>query len=454
MTAKQVDVVVVGGGIVGAVQALLLAKNGVTVLLVEASSADSVTEHQHEPMLEPLHEHLQPRSVALSYRSYELLAAEGLWPSDATCPISEIHVTDKGSFGSARITARDLNTTALGYVVANHSFERHLGRLVQAQENIELVQPAKATLTQNSVNGVELNVSRACGEADSSAPGLNAQADESTAEARDIKVRCKLLIAADGTHSNIRQWLGLKLKQRDYQQVALVANVECQLDHQHIAHERFTESGPLALLPLAPRCMAMVYTARECDGEALKSMSDADFLQLLQVRFGGKLGRFKAVGRRAIFPLALSESESQTSGSCVLIGNSARTLHPVAGQGLNLALRDVFALAASVAHLLGSEAMPASEQQSVDSSAAGRTTELSQVLSDFERQRRLDQRSTVRRTDLLARVFSGHTLPAMGPLRGASLVLLDGLAPLRKRFAAESAGIGVPLGISGSGHTN
>jgi len=272
-------------------------------------------------------------------------------------------------------------------------------------------------------------------------PGLNPERYNDSVAAREITVNCRLLIAADGTHSQIRQCLGLKLKQHDYRQVALVANVECQFDHQHIAYERFTDSGPLALLPLAPRCMAMVYTAHESDSDALKTMSDVDFLQLLQVRFGGKLGRFKALGRRAVFPLALSESEAQTSGSCVLIGNSARTLHPVAGQGLNLALRDVFALTACVGSRLASVTTDDLEQGTVDGNI-----EMSQVLADFEQQRRPDQRGTVRRTDLLARFFSEGGILASLPLRGASLTLLDGLAPLRKRFAADSAGIGVPLG--------
>jgi len=147
MTAKQVDAVIVGGGIVGAVQALLLAKHGVSVVLIEAAATDSVAE--------PLHQ----RSVALSHRSYELLAANGLWPADAVCPINEIHVTDRGSFGSARITARDLNTATLGYVVANHSFENYLRQLVRSQENIEFLQPATATLLKNSDSGAELKVS-------------------------------------------------------------------------------------------------------------------------------------------------------------------------------------------------------------------------------------------------------------------------------------------------------
>ena len=435
MSVNEYDAVVVGGGIVGAVQALLLAQQGISTLLIEATLPEAITEP------------LQQRSVALSHRSFELLLARELWPTDVACPINEIHVTNRGSFGSARITALDLNAAALGYVVANHRLEHHLRQLVRSQKNIEFVQPATARLIHNSATGVELTVSPSRhGESRSVRVGdTQSDADAVPNHAvpdKDFTARCRLLIAADGTHSHIRQSLGLNVTQHDYDQVAVVANVECQLDHQHIAHERFTDSGPLALLPLSPRCMAMVYTAHAGDGDVLKTMPDEGFLRLLQARFGGKLGRFKAVGRRAVFPLTLSQSDSQTAGNCVLIGNSARTLHPVAGQGLNLALRDVFALAASVDRCFTPDS-----GQGLGNVAGHSRSDLSHVLAEFQRQRLSDQRNTVRRTDILARVFSDNKLPVLGPVRGAGLFLLNGLVPLRKRFAADSAGIGIPLGF-------
>lgn len=431
---KEVDVAVVGGGLVGAIQALLLARRGASVALIEAASQDRSTA---EP--------LEQRSVALSHRSFELLTSQGMWPADA-CPIKEIQVSNKGSFGSVRITARDLHESAVGYVVANRSLERHLLQLVRAQSNIEVVQPAIATLLHNSITGAELAVSAA-----------GSGAEEIPAEIVEFTLRCKLLIAAEGTHSQIRQSLGVTLEQRNYEQVAVVANIQCQYNHQHIAYERFTESGPLALLPLSPRCMAMVYTANECHAENLQRMPDAEFLALLQRRFGGTLGRFKAMGRRSVFPLALTQSESQVVGCCVLIGNSARTLHPVAGQGLNLAIRDVFALAAQVGQSGVPDYQPGHpperDQPPIQQRTQQRTQQrmrvgenLSQALLQFERQRSSDQRSTVRRTDLLARAFSGNALPAAGLIRGASLILLDGLTPLRKHFAQNSAGVGVSLG--------
>lgn len=440
MQHREFDAVVVGGGIVGAVQALLLAQQGISVLLIEAARAEAMSVP------------LQQRSVALSHRSFELLQSAGLWPADSVCAINEIQVTNRGSFGSVRITADDLNSDALGYVVANHSLEDHLRRLLKSQQNIELLQPATATLEHYADSGARLRVSAIDFDSTLSSPlrlvdGASAtETDRETGELSlplaEFTAHCRLLIAADGTHSQIRQSLGLGLRQQDYDQVAVVANVECQLDHRQVAYERFTDSGPLALLPLAERCMAMVYTARATDAESLAAMDDEEFLQRLQRRFGGNLGRFRQIGRRAVFPLVLSESESQAVGCCVLIGNSARTLHPVAGQGLNLALRDVFALTASIASAL--QPATVGEQES----ALSDSIDWSTLMADFQRQRRSDQKNTVRRTDLLARLFSDDRIPGSGLLRGASLLLLNGFAPLRKRFARDSAGIGVPLGHS------
>ena len=474
---REFDAVVVGGGIVGAVQALLLGQHGISVLLIDAARV----EGQSAP--------LQQRSVALSHRSFELLQSAGLWPADSVCTISEIQVTNRGSFGSVRITADDLNSDALGYVVANHSFEQHLRCLLKSQQNIEVLQPATATLEHHSDSGARLRVSAIdCDSAQSPPLPLVAAAEtasetvaESAAETvapdnaddgakhvavehvaaqgeltdendkaslppADFIAHCRVLIAADGTHSQIRQGLGLGLRQQDYDQVAVVANVECQLDHRQVAYERFTDSGPLALLPLADRCMAMVYTARAADAESLNAMGDGEFLQLLQQRFGGNLGRFRQIGLRALFPLVLSESESQAVGCCVLIGNSARTLHPVAGQGLNLALRDVFALTARVAPALQTAAGTEQDLAPED------PIDWSMLLADFQRQRRSDQKKTVRRTDLLARLFSDDRIPGSGMLRGAGLLLLNGFAPVRKRFAEDSAGIGVPLGHGRGNH--
>ena len=387
-------IVVVGAGIVGSTQALLLSRAGYSVTLVDAGNGLATQEAG-----------LNVRSVALSCRSYQMLAQQALWPENSGCLINAVHVTERGRFGAVRLRAEDLDVSSLGVVIPNHTLESHLMQQVKNDSNIRLMQPATARVIASTTHLVSLRI-----------------ATETDSE----NIDAVLLVAADGTHSEIRQSLGIKTKTVDYQQHAVVANVQTQHDHQNVAYERFTDSGPLALLPLARNKMAMVMTTDSIDAESLLALSDEEFLALLQQRFGGKLGRFEAIGRRAMFPLSLFESRSPMKQRVVLVGNSARTLHPVAGQGLNLALRDVFELSACLI-----------EGQTVD-----------QSLRDFAESRAPDQRSVVRQTDLLARAFRHQPWPLSVPLglfRTSAMMLLDTVSPLRSRFGAAGSGLNVPL---------
>lgn len=386
---KNRKIVVAGAGIVGSVQALLLARAGFSVVLVEA----------RQPA--PEQTGLNVRSVALSCRSYELLQSQGLWPAQSGCAIRSVQATERGRFGSVHLTSDDLDVDSLGYVLANAPLENFLISQVNAEPEIEFIRPAVVRVVSNSSAGVVVEVG---------AQTINAG----------------LLIAADGTNSGVRESIGVGIRQRDYEQHAIVANLLCQRHHQNIAHERFTDTGPLALLPLADRQVAMVYTVNSDTVDQLMSKSDDDFLALVQRRFGGKLGRFQALGKRMYFPLHLLETEQQCAGSCVFIGNSARTLHPVAGQGLNLALRDVFALTAGVC------------------SAAN----YQQATTEFVRLRQSDQRLVTGQTDLLARFFTKRQWPLQIPLSlfgMTAMLLLDNVPALRSKFGALSAGVGVPL---------
>lgn len=393
-------IIVVGAGIVGTVQALLLARAGLDVTLVDAGVAAGLTDSNTD---------LNARTVALSYRSRELLDTQQLWPADTGCPINTVHATERGKFGAVRLSATDFDLPALGYVVQNSVLENYLIECVQNTSNIELIQSASAELLSNASHSVAVKIKSKSGTA--------------TLEAA-------LLIAADGTHSTLRASLGIEADTFDYQQHAIVANLRCQRDHQNVAFERFTETGPLALLPLAHKQMAMVYTANSADNIEITNKSDKEFLSMVQQRFGGRLGRFEAIGKRVSFPLSLVQSARQTSGCAVLIGNSARTLHPVAGQGLNLALRDVVELASRVA---GIKSNPGS---------------LPEVLTEFEKQRSSDQQSVVRQTDILARLFRQHPWPMAAPLglfRTTTMLLLDTVPVLRSGFGALNAGLNIPL---------
>ncbi len=404
MSTQVSSAVVAGAGIVGCVQALLLARVGFDVTLVDA--ADSVPALSDKAMADNTmaDNAMAVRSVAVSYRSQQLLASAGLW-SDLGCPIHSVLVNEQGRFGAVRFHANEFSVPALGYVIKNHLLEEQLYKLIEAEPGITLVKPASVQLIQPVSNPLCLQI---------------VSADQTqTADAQ-------LLVAADGTGSSLRAQLGIEVNTTDYEQCALVANVLCQRDHGNVAFERFTDSGPLALLPLDERRMALVYTVHAHRADEIRSLTDQQLIDEIQQRFGGRLGRIQDIGPRAVLPLMLTESQQQTHGCSVLIGNAARTLHPVAGQGLNLALRDVFELAGQLAN----------------------EPEVEIALGKFVSARRPDQQFVVRQTDTLAKVFRKHRWPlsaSLGFARQSSLLLLDSVKPLRGKFGRRNAGMGIPL---------
>jgi 2-octaprenyl-6-methoxyphenol hydroxylase len=393
-------VIVVGGGIVGSVQALLLARVGFRVLLVDASM-DSPERYG-----EGARNSLSVRTVAMSYRSQQLLQSAGMWTAGLGCPIHTVMVNDKGRFGSVRFDRRDYAVPVLGYVVRNQLLENHLNGLLDTSPLIEVVRPATAALAAIDEKRVEVVV------------------DQAGAKRAEVG---GLIVAADGTRSGVRTQLGIDVDNTDYQQYALVANLQCQKPHHHIAYERFTESGPLALLPLDDRVVSMICTIGAEEVESLQQCTDEALLVLLQQRFGGRLGRFQEIGKRVVFPLSLVRARQQVSRCGVLVGNASVTVHPVAGQGLNLALRDVFELAAR----LGEHDEP-----------------VAQVLSGFAQSRRADQQFVVRQTDWLARWFRaqrGPLAPALNATRVSSMLMLDLVPALRNRFGRRNTGLDIPL---------
>ena len=427
--------IVVGAGLVGAVQALLLAKSGCKVTVVEQRSFRSKWDAANP---------LSDRTVALSGRSIQLLDQSGLWPAIPACPIKTVHVSEQGKFGSVKIKAEKLNMDALGYVVSNAAFESYLHQCLRAATEIELIEGASVASIQHDKKNVSLKVEM---------QGANKTID------------AEVLIAADGTGSVSRSLLGIEVEERDYHQCAVLANVSTSAPHGFNAFERFTRDGPLALLPLeefvetgqvrlgqpskldsgeldpgkpdsgkpdsgnlgSDKLWSLIFTSAEKDAAELKDMPDSQFLNLLQEKFGGRLGRFDRIGSRVVTPLKLTVCSEQTLGRCVLIGNAARTLHPVAGQGLNLALRDVFELASCL--------------------VATDNADVCRALESFVSKRRRDQWVITRQTDILARVFT-DTLPFQLPVsaaRHASLLLLDHVDPLKKTFATLNLGQHVPL---------
>lgn len=401
MTGEHVDVVVAGTGLVGTAVALLYANAGYQVLLTDERPALRAVDATAP-------DDLNLRTVALACRSVQLMREAGIWKLDEYCPIRAIHVSDRGRFGALRLQAKEFNLPALGYVVSNQVLERQLLGSAARHDNIRLEYSWSLSRLAQTQDGVDV-----VGAGD--------------------PVRCRLLIAADGTDSRLRQTLGINATRYRYQQSAIVGNIRSARGHDGEAFERFTEFGPLALLPVGDDQLAMVLTLPDGEVDRVMAMADAEFLRFVQSLFGGRLGRLQQVGRRHALELELVESRQQVLGRCVLLGNAARTVHPVAGQGLNLALRDAFQLAGSCAG-------------TPDPGASA-------VLQHFAARRRADQRRVVRQTDVLARVFRRQPTglnAVLGLLKSSSMLTLDLIPGLRRGFAAVNAGLGVPLDTSAS----
>lgn len=400
-------VVVVGAGLVGAVQALLLARAGFIVTVVEKRNLLSTSSFCEES---------PSRTVALSHRSWQLLSSAGLWPDIKCCPIQTVHVTQQGKYGSVKMHARKFNVEALGYVLSTAAFELFLHEQIRREPNITVLESASVVSVSKSDtdDGCEVRLTVE-------------QAGVSTTLVSD------LVIAADGTHSEIRSMLKIDTEERDYHQCAVLANVSTTAPHRHIAFERFTREGPLALLPLIDfsdnkkhSMYSMIFTAPIESMQSLQEVSDENFLQMLQQKFGGRLGRFEKIGKRFVTPLKLTVSKKQVDARFVLIGNAARTLHPVAGQGMNLALRDVFELVSQL--------------------SSGVETET--ALQEFVRCRHRDQSQVTMQTDVLARAFTVKSQALQVPvslLSGSSFLLLDVIDPVKKKFALMSMGHHTPL---------
>ncbi len=391
--ATDVDIAIVGGGMVGASLALALAPSSLRIALVEGV----------DPAAAALQPSFDDRTTALGNGTRRILEALGVWEQvrPEAAPIRTIHVSDAGRYGFARLEAAQQGVDAFGYVVVNRVLGRALWNRLGAQPALLRCMPARA-------NGGGL------------AGDARVLALESPVAGVPKALRARLLVAADGAQSLLRSVAGIEAEVADYGQVAVIANLAPDRPHQDVAYERFTPSGPIALLPLASGDWGVVWTLTpERAAEAL-AWDDARFLDELQRCFGWRAGRFTRVGRRASYPLKLTRAAAATAERLVLIGNAAQSLHPVAGQGFNLGLRD----AATLAELLVDRAAQcAAGGTHFDPGAAG-------VLAEFAQRRAEDRGGVTRFTDGLVRLF-GDARPGVGFARDLGLLLFD-LSPTAK----------------------
>jgi len=400
---KQYPVVIIGGGMAGASLALALANAGIESAVFEAFTPESNAQPGFDD-----------RTVALSAASLNILNKLGLERDlfSVAAPIKSIHVSDQGHCGFARIDAKECGVPALGAVIENWQLGKTLNQAIKKRALIDYRAPAKVVSIEQSANEATLRIEIESGTQD---------------------VKAGLVVLADGARSPLRQQLHIDAQVNDYEKSAIVCNLTTQIPHQNCAYERFTKDGPLALLPLTHNRMALVWSKPTKQAEAMLELDESTFCHRLEETFGARLGRITKVGVRKTFPLIQLKAETLFRGRCVLIGNAAQSLHPIAGQGFNLGLRDV----AELTQVL------ASVKQSCRSDHKALMWQIGshQVLRQYQRTRQADREQTLWVTESLARLFSNQWLP-LSVSRNLLLKAMD-ITPVAKNvFANQAMGFG------------
>jgi len=377
---QQIDILIVGGGLTGATLMLALADSGYSTMLVETHAFSERSNADFDG-----------RTLALSPATARILNQLKLWPllEKTATPIDMIHVSQQGCFGQARLKPDE--NGALGYVVEMHNINRALHQLLPLEK---IKAPAKLIALDESHQLATID--------------CNGETQQ---------WRARLIVAADGLNSTVRQLSGMKVDVKDYSQQALIANIGLARAHGNQAYERFTRSGPMALLPLSQQRASLVWALPPAESTRLQTLGEVEFLKALQQAFGYKLGRFIKVGKRQVFPLRQAIMPRQTAWPLVFVGNAAHNLHPVAGQGFNLGLRDVASLAQCIM------------QHGLNP----------QMLEDYRTMRRYDQAVISRFTDTLVELFTSK-VPGLSLARSVGLMAMDNLSFMQKILTRHAGG--------------
>ncbi|ERS04388.1 ubiquinone biosynthesis protein UbiH [Acinetobacter sp. COS3] len=397
----QQQVIIVGGGMVGLSLALMLAKSNIAVKLLEAVKYPNYDDEN----VAPYHSSFDARNTALSRRSVQIYQKLGLWDAlqQHATPILQVHITEQGSFGKARLVAEQEKVESFGQVIENAWLGRVLLTQVRQQPLIELIDGVQVTSLTQDDDAVHIEAMR------------NGEYIHS--------LRSKLVIAADGRDSFCRQAIGVGVDEHDYDQVAIVTTVQTSKPHQQVGFERFSALGPLALLPLPGEYRrSVVWPVRKgTEAEWLGEENDQHFLDALQQTYGDRAGKFEKTGKRFSYPLSQVLADKQAVGRVVLMGNAAHTIHPVAGQGFNLCLRDADVL---VRYLM---------EQLAKSDDIGNPDNL----LAYEQARLTDQQRVIKFCDSVVRGFSNQN-PILKLLRNTGLIAFDvipGIKPLVANYA-------------------
>ncbi|MEQ4923334.1 2-octaprenyl-6-methoxyphenyl hydroxylase [Proteus hauseri] len=386
------NVIIVGGGMAGATLALALSalnKGKISISLIETSEPDKG------------HPGFDARAIALAHGTAKRLEQIGIWSTlkPFVTPINHVHVSDRGHCGFVNISAQDYAISALGYVIELHDAGRQLFAQLKKQSNIQLYCPAKVEHVHRDIDAVEVTLN----------DGTRLKGD--------------LLVAADGTHSAIAHQCHIQWQRERYEQVAVIANVKTEIDPQGKAFERFTEFGPLAMLPMSEGRSSLVWCHPMAKQAEIAQWDDKTTIAHLQRDFGWRLGRIEHIGKRNSYPLVLQKANQIISHRLALVGNASQTLHPIAGQGFNLGLRDVMALANTLTKAINSDVDIGSYQ----------------VLSQYQQLRQNDREETIGITDGLVKVFANRCMPLIIS-RNIGLMAMELIPALRNRLAHQTLG--------------
>ena len=399
----QQEVIIVGGGMVGLSLALMLAKTNIAVKLLEAIKYPNYDDAN----LAPYHSSFDARNSALSRRSVQIYQELGLWNAlqEHATPILEVNITEQGGFGKARLKADQEKVESFGQVIENAWLGRVLLTEVKQQPLIELIDGVQVTSLIQDTDFAYIEAKRG-----------------------DYmhKLQSKLVIAADGRDSFCRQALGIGASVYDYDQVAIVTTVQTSKPHEHVGFERFSPLGPLALLPLPGEYRRSVVwpVKKGTEGEWLGDENDQHFLDALQQTYGDRAGKFQKTGKRFSFPLSQVLAEKQAVGRVVLMGNAAHTIHPVAGQGFNLCMRDAYVLVRYLKEQI---------EKNADVGDA-------KVLQDYEKSRLTDQKRVIKFCDSVVRGFSNQN-PVLKFIRNSGLIAFETIPGFKPLVASYAMGL-------------
>lgn len=402
LSTPQQQPIIIGGGMVGLSLALMLAKHQIAVTLLESIRYPEAVNDEV-----PYHSSFDARNTALSRRSVQIYQNLGIWEklSPYACPITQVQISEQGGFGRARLIAEQEQVEHFGCVMENAWFGRILLQHVRQNPLINLIDDIQVFDLKQDGQSVQIKAKK---------------------QQADLHFSTTLLIGADGRDSFCRQALGIGVDEYDYQQVAIVTTVQTSKPHQQIGFERFSPNGPLALLPLhEPYRRSVVWTvAKGTEQQWLGIENEQHFLTALQQTYGDRAGKFEKAGQRFCYPLSQVLAHQQVVGRVVLMGNAAHTLHPVAGQGFNLCLRDADVLVRYLSH---------QHQHGLDLGDH-------RVLKAYESARLIDQQRVARFCDGIVKGF-GHPRGHVKLLRNLGILAFDSLPKAKPILANYAMGL-------------